>query len=79
LVTNRDYLHSLDALTSMNAVFAAGFKISDFAPRVPMPMLKLVEARERHIELHWLMQAIETHGQVPSTFDDKTPAKAFTI
>lgn len=58
-------------------MFACGFKIDDFAPRVPLPMLALVEARERHIELHWLMQAIEKHAQIPSTFDEKTPEEAF--
>lgn len=76
-VTNRDYLHNLDAPASLDMLFANGFKIDDFAPRAPVPILKLVDARERHIELHWLMQAMQKHGQIPSTFDDKTPEEAF--
>jgi len=77
LVTNRTHLHNLDGPAEPEAMFACGFKIDDFAPRVPLPLLTLVEARERHIELHWLMQAMENHAQVPSTFDDKTPEEAF--
>jgi len=77
LVTNRTHLHNLDAPAEPEVMFACGFKIDDFAPRVPLPMLTLVEARERHIELHWLMQAMEKHAQIPSTFDEKTPEEAF--
>jgi len=77
LVTNRTHLHNLDAPAEPEVMFACGFKIDDFAPRVPLPLLTLVEARERHIELHWLMQAMEKHAQIPSTFDDKTPEEAF--
>jgi hypothetical protein len=77
VVTNRTHLHNLDAVAEPEVMFACGFKIDDFAPRIPLPMLKLVEARERHIELYWLMQAMEKHAQIPSTFDDKTPEEAF--
>ena len=77
LVTNRTHLHNLDAPAEPEVMFACGFKIDDFAPRVPLPMLTLVEARERHIELHWLMQAMEKHAQIPSTFDENTPEEAF--
>jgi hypothetical protein len=77
LVTNRTHLHNLDAPAEPEVMFACGFKTDDFAPRVPLPMLTLVEARERHIELHWLMQAMEKHAQIPSTFDEKTPEEAF--
>jgi hypothetical protein len=77
LVSNRTHLHNLDAPAEPEIMFACGFKIDDFAPRIPLPMLQLVEARERHIELYWLMQALEKHAQIPSTFDDKTPEDAF--
>ena len=77
LVTNRTHLHNLDAPAEPEVMFACGFKIDDFAPRIPLSMLTLVEARERHIELHWLMQAMEKHAQIPSTFDEKTPEEAF--
>jgi len=77
LVTNRTHLHNLDAPAELEIMFACGFKIDDFAPRTPLPLMTLVQARERHIELHWLMRAIENHAQIPSTFDNKTPEEAF--
>jgi hypothetical protein len=76
-VTNRVYLHTPDAPAVLDMALATGFKIADFASRTPKPILELVEARERHIELHWLMEAMQNHGQIPSTFDDKTPQEAF--
>ena len=40
-------------------------------------MLKAVEARERHMEAHWLMKAMNTRAEIPSTFDDRMPEEVF--
>jgi hypothetical protein len=42
-------------------------------------MFEAVEARERHIELHWLLKVMETRGVIPSTFDDRFPEEVFSI
>ena len=77
VVTNRTHLHNLDAPAEVEVMVACGFKIDDFAPRTPRRILEMAEARERHIELHWLMQAAERHAHIPSTFDDRTEEEAF--
>jgi hypothetical protein len=53
---------------------ACGFKIPDFAMRTPArSILELVDAREKHLELHWLRKALHRQQTVPSTFDDRLP------
>jgi acetyl esterase/lipase len=48
--------------------------IHDFPPgRGARSMLEAVRARERHIEIHWLLKAMATHQQIPPTFDDRLP------
>lgn len=73
-VTNRAFVHSLDGATCVELWAAGGFKISDFPPgRNARSMLELHRARQRHIDVHWLLKALETHREIPTSFDDRLP------
>jgi hypothetical protein len=77
-VTNRVFMQKLDDPEGGEMYMARGFKIADFPPgRGATSILEAVEARERHMEIHWLMKALQTQSQIPSTFDDRTPEEVF--
>jgi hypothetical protein len=72
-VTNRGFMHALDRQRWTEIGVSCGFKIDDFASRIPRPILDLVRAREKHKELHWLREASRKHLSIPNTFDDRLP------
>jgi hypothetical protein len=78
-MTNRSFVTALDEPAAAEAGVAYGFKIEKFPTgRGSKSFLEAVEAREKHLELHWLLKAQETHVGIPSTFDDRTPAETFS-
>jgi hypothetical protein len=79
-VSNRAFMCALDSFECSEAGLGCGFKIDDFMSRQGFPsIIELVRARDRHMELHWLLKAMETHAAIPSTFDDRTPEEAFSL
>ena len=73
-VTNRGFMHALEDVRWTEVGLACGYKINDFASRIGAPsILHLVQARERHAELHWLRKALQTHNTIPNSFDDRLP------
>lgn len=77
-VTNRSFVHDLDGTSGGEAIYATGFKIGDFpAERGATRLLDMVDAREKHIEIHWLLKAMQRHHEIPTTFDDRLPEEAF--
>jgi hypothetical protein len=73
-VTNFGAIHALDSTRFTEVGLTCGFKIPDFGSRFPArSILELVDAREKHRELHWLRKALQTHQSIPSTFDDRLP------
>ena len=77
IVTNRAFAHALEQTRWREAIFACGFKIPDFGSRTPArSILELVDARDRHIEMHWLCRAMHRQN-IPNTFDDRLPEEAF--
>ena len=78
-VTNRPLMYMLDETDFAEYAFVRGFKIPEFGGGFSGTILDHVKARDRHIELHWLMKAMETHAHIPSTFDDRTPEQAFSF
>jgi hypothetical protein len=53
---------------------ACGYKINDYASRSgACSILDLAQARERHVELHWLRHALQAHNAIPNGFDDRLP------
>jgi hypothetical protein len=74
MVTNLGAVHALDSTIFTDVGLACGFKISNFAKRTSaQSILELVDAREKHLELHWLRKALHRQQTVPSTFDDRLP------
>jgi hypothetical protein len=79
-VTNRAYMHALDAPDCGEAGIARGFKIPEFPQgRGCASMLDAVQARDRHVEPHWLLKAMQSRQEIPSTFDDRLPEEAFAV
>jgi len=54
-----------------------GFKIPDFLGTFST-IRDAMRSRERHLEMFELMQSIEKHSHVPSTFDGELPSSAFS-
>lgn len=77
-VTNTPWHHHPDKETFRCCVMVDGFQIPDFKGDVMAPSLRaLIEARERHIEMHELLRSIQDHSDIPSTFDGEIPEFAF--
>jgi hypothetical protein len=77
-ITNRAFMQDLDGPERGEVGLVHGFKIREFPQgRGCRSMLEAVEARERHLEAHWLIKAMETRREIPSTFDDRTPEEVF--
>ena len=73
MVTNLGAVHALDSTVFTDIGLACGFKISRLchAEHTTRSILELVDAREKHLELHWLRKALHRQQTVPSTFDDR--------
>ena len=54
------------------------FKISDFMGTAFPSIRAALRAREKHIEMFDLIQSIENHAHIPSTFDGELPSAAFS-
>ena len=77
-VTNRSFLHDLDGTSGVDLWAVSGFRIHDFPPgKNAKSMLDMVDARERHMEVHWLQKALQAHRDIPTTFDDRLPEEVF--
>ena len=78
IITNTPWQHHLDTTSFRSGIDIDGFQIPDFKANVPIPSLRTaIEARERHIEMHELMQSIKDHSNIPMTFDGEIPEFAF--
>jgi hypothetical protein len=77
-VTNHAFHNNLSVADTGMQVLATGFHIPDFGPHARHPSYKgVLEARERHVEMFALMKSMETHYEIPSTFDGEIPELAF--
>ena len=77
-VTNHAFHNNLDAPDAGMQVVATGFHIPGFGPDAPHPSYKAVlETRARHSEMFALMKSMQTHYEIPSTFDGEMPQLAF--
>jgi len=79
-LTNISDHYFLEQVRGPNVLAAFyGFKIPDFFGIFQNRTLRdALRARERHIEIYSLMQSIEKHIHIPSTFDGDLPSAAFS-
>jgi hypothetical protein len=77
-VTNYAFHNNLTAADTGMQVLAAGFRIPDFGPDAGHASYKdVLQARARHQEMFALMNSMQTHYEIPSTFDGEMPELAF--
>ena len=69
-VTNHAFHNNLDAADTGVQCLATGFHINDFGPDIAYQGYKAVlDARERHPEMFDLLASMNTHYEIPSTFE----------
>jgi hypothetical protein len=78
-VTCRPHDRDLDGTNVRSAVMAEGFQIPDFkmdrafsSPRVAH------QSRKAHADMHQLLDSIQIHSEIPTTFDGTAPELAFS-
>jgi len=76
-VTNTPWDLYLDSPTPRMAVVVEGFQIPDFKGDAKASLREIIDAREKHIEMHELMKSMTDHSTIPSTFDGEIPEYAF--
>jgi hypothetical protein len=77
-VTNHAFHNNLAATDVGLQVLAAGFRIPDFGPNAIHTSYKgVLESRARHSEMFALVQSMQRHYEIPSTFDGEMPQLAF--
>ena len=60
------------------AVLAEGFRIPDFKEGARFSSVReMAESRDRHQEMHGLLESLRVHHEIPSTFDGQMPELAF--
>ena len=78
IATNTPWQYHLDSTDFRCRFDIDGFQIPDFKANVPAPNLRAaINARERHIEMHGLIQSFTDHANIPMTFDGGIPEFAF--
>jgi hypothetical protein len=75
-ITNTPWDLYLDAPAPRITGVVEGFQIPDFKGDAKASLREVVEAREKHIEMHELMKSITDHSVIPSTFDGEIPEYA---
>lgn len=72
-VTNRSCIWADEGPAGIDFMAVYGFKIADFMPHAPVPLLDAVHARRRYAEIHELMKSFAECSHIPSSFDDRLP------
>lgn len=77
-VTNHPFHSNLAMPDAGMQVLAAGFHIPDFGPDARHFSYKsILESRTKHEEMFALMKSMQTHYEIPSTFDGEMPELVF--
>ncbi len=78
IVTNHAFHSNLDVIGAGAQVLATGFNIPDFGPDVQFDGYGAVlEMRERHVEMFRLLRSMDTHYEIPASFDGEMSDLAF--
>jgi hypothetical protein len=79
-LTNAPWDLSVEAIAPRMSVLSFGFQIPDFFGTKAFPSLRhAIDAREANIEMHSLLQSLQDHSGIPSTFDGEIPEYAFDV
>ncbi len=77
-VTNHPFHSNLAVPDAGMQLLATGFHISDFGPDSRHSSYKgVLESRSKHEEMFALMKSMQTHYEIPSTFDGEMPELEF--
>jgi hypothetical protein len=77
-VTNHAFHNNLSMPDVGMQLLAVGFRMPDFGPDARHTSYKgVLEARAKHKEMFDLMKSMQTHYEIPSTFDGEIPELAF--
>ena len=77
-VTNHAFHNNLTVPDAGLQVLATGFHIPGFGPDAPHSSYKgVLEARARHVEMFALLRSMQTHYEIPSTFNGEMPQLTF--
>ncbi len=78
IVSNQPYSYAQDSTEFAASAFAEGFKIPDFKmDQVFRSVHEMRLNREKHRELHDLMESMRLHDRIPITFDGQIETFAF--
>ncbi len=77
-VTNYPFEHNLEGVNTRWSALAEGFQIPDFKMGVPFPSIRAAyEARKSHADIYSLLNSLQKHFDIPSTFDGEAPEFVF--
>lgn len=77
-VTNHSYTYDLEGFNYEKTGFCHGFKIPDLKTGFKFENLReALKSRELHKSIHMLIESMQEHTEIPSTFDGEHPEFAF--
>jgi hypothetical protein len=76
-MTNNPIHHHLDEAHIGYAVMTDGFKIQEFKTDRPYPLHDLIVNRDKHSDIHHLLDSMKRYSKIPLTFDGEIPEFAF--
>jgi len=78
IFTNHTHHYHPDATKTSYSVVSAGYKIQDFGYGKEYKRLRdIYFAKQKHIDIHDILKSLESHHNIPSTFDGALPSEAF--
>jgi hypothetical protein len=78
VMTNSPWEYELHGLAPRSSFLAEGFQIPAFKEDARFPTLRhAIIAREAHSEMHKLLQSLQDHSHIPSTFDGSLDVYSF--
>ncbi len=76
-MTNSPHHYHLDDAGVSYAVITDGFKIPEYKPGTPYSLREAIDNREKHSDIHHLLDSIRRYSEIPTTFDGEIPEFAF--
>jgi hypothetical protein len=74
VIGNHPYQHHLETADYHSGSVADGMGPTSFRYELRLPLRQALKVREEHADFYALWASIESHGNIPSTFDGSIPA-----